>query len=239
MCMASRAEASPLDADVFRLDILHVAFDSTGTNEFCWQCADSDPTNDLTGHLNLQAGDYIETYLTTSHTPPGFFFMGMNFAGTATNFEGLQERVLVYVRLSIWDLAHEEYPIPSVSEGVLTGFVEGRNIPSSVFIMRCCSGASNGVSIEYEGPERFLSHSTPTKLSSSSSVGRIARVSRARADHVVLLGSGLIGAEWKRRQTSWPPNAYALTLSRCRARVSREPRERFLCHRHHQVGDER
>jgi hypothetical protein len=196
--MASRAEASPLDADVFRLDILHVAFDSTGTNEFCWQCADSDPTNDLTGHLNLEAGDYIETFLTTSHTPPGFFFMGMDFAGTATNFEGLQERVLVHVRLSIWDLAHEEYPVPSVSDGVLTGFVEGVNIPASMFIMSCCSGETNGVSIEYEGPESFLSQLPAQDTQQLKAV--LVGLPVPEPTTLVLLGSGLIGAEWKRRR---------------------------------------
>jgi PEP-CTERM motif-containing protein len=201
MCMVSRAEASPLDADVFRLEILYAVFADTGTNEFCWQCADSDPTNDLTGHLNLEPGDYFETYLTTSHTPPGFFFIGMDFTGTATNFEGLHEMVFVSARLGIWDLAHEEYPIPSVSEVVLTGFVEGRNIPSSVFVMRCCVGASNGVSIEYEGPERFLSqlpaHDTQQlKAVLDGSLG----LPVPEPTTLVLLGSGLIGAEWKRRR---------------------------------------
>ena len=94
------------------------SFDDTGTNTFCWQCTDADPTNDfqatLTVFRNLEA---------LWRSGPAFLIGSMNLQGPAPSLRGLRAAPFsFYVTASAF---RDDVAQPSVSTGVVHGSVVG------------------------------------------------------------------------------------------------------------------
>jgi hypothetical protein len=208
----SIAAALPFTPDHFRIDVLNIAFESSGTNQFCWQCADGDPTNDLVGEFQPISG--FEGELTGN-----IIGVTANFTGTATNFSGLLELLTIDVRVGLYDLRtpaegapgdwspNPEYPLVSVSYGQWTGAAFSVEAGTG-FLFSCCLSESpiNGVSLSGESFPDVL-HGLPAGEFQPLRVNVIEQPSYTpeitavpEPTTLLLLGGGLIGAEWKRRR---------------------------------------
>jgi hypothetical protein len=144
MLWAAHAEASLLfTPDSFTLTFT-ATFNDTGTDTFCWQCADGDPSNDLRAVLQVipeLSGDW------TDFIP---FVMGqLNLQSTVTNFLGLEAAFGIAVTLTA---SGSELPQslvnPSVSTGVIPGSLFGVDVGDPIIfplVLECCDGFVGGL----------------------------------------------------------------------------------------------
>ena len=211
LALPSVAHAAPFTPDSYRIDILAIAFDSSGADTFCSQCNDADPTNDVTGTLT---GGFLEGNFNFCCANIGAFNLDLSGPATAP-FHGVSEQAVVDVRLTLWDLINPEsgffdpnpeYPLPSVSYGQLSGFVRFSGSPDAIYLDCCTGPIIDGVAVGNENLSPRFVDTLPGF--SNQWVGvyltgyPVEYTPVPEPTTLLLLGGGLIGAEWKRRRRS-------------------------------------
>ncbi len=174
-------------------------------NTACLNCEDGEPLNDLTLTVALADGGGFGGFST--------FFLG--FVAFDGNLQAIRD-VNLTIEGDIRMVTQQtnpptaEYPLPSVSYGTLTGFLLGANLAGGCgfdFVEDCCFGNVGGVSFKSPiGPSLWEIQNTP------NGVGFAAEAAWSEAPYtpevtavpepttLLLLGSGLISAEVKRRR---------------------------------------
>ena len=139
MLWASQVNASVLFApDSFTLNVRAV-FNDTNTDTFCWQCGDSNPSNDFRAVL--------ENFSDLSESWTGFqTYAGLlQLQSTATSYLGLDANFSLHVKLTASGASLPESLVsPSVSYGVIPGRLLGVDGGSAV-VLECCDGNVGGV----------------------------------------------------------------------------------------------
>ncbi len=133
----------------FTLDLSDAIFEATGTDTYCWQCSDADPSNDLLAVLE----DF--PVLSDSGDQYWFSYQGaagnVRIQGTATSFAGFNGRILIRATLSASSVyVPETLANPSVSFGILDGNFLGVNDGGigNLLVLNCCGGAVGPVMVQ-------------------------------------------------------------------------------------------
>jgi hypothetical protein len=202
MLWAAHSEASLLfTPDSFTLTF-KATFDDTGTDTFCWQCADADPSNDLQAVLQVfpeLSGAW------TDFIPYNAGYL--NLQSTVTNFLGLEAAFGIAVTLTASNPEHT-----AMFKGFLPGRLLGVDVGDpTIFplVLECCDGivqtAKDGSGVEFRQaffpPSPFLpeevggQHGLELELFFPEQVEVIPEPAS-----LVLLGSGLVATVLKRRR---------------------------------------
>jgi PEP-CTERM motif len=205
----SVADALPFMPDFIEWTVLETRVTGTGangTNTACVNCQDGDPLNDLTIAVEIVDGGGC----------CGYFGFGAGFATFAGHLEAIRDVNLTIeadIRMvtQIINAPPEviaEYPLPSVSYGTLFGFLLGGNLAGLEgfdLVEDCCGGTVGGVSIKSPiGPSLWEDAGSGVSFAAEASWSEAPYTPEVTAvpepTTLLLLGNGLIGAEWKRRR---------------------------------------
>ena len=210
LALPSGAHALPFVPDSLDATSLESRFVETGTNTACVNCEDLDPTNDLTLTLDnfgaLGFGGFGYAY--------GFMAM-TGFLESIRDADLTIEYDLRVVSSYGIGSSPEElaaYPLPSVTYGTVSGFIQGGNFWQSDdfdVVEDCCNGVAGGAFfLSAFGP----SHWSVEQINGNGGIAFNGDVQWAEMPYtpevtavpepttMLLLGSGLIGAAWKRRR---------------------------------------
>ena len=212
LILPSVAHAVPFMPDQMDWTVLESRFVETGTNTACVNCEDADPLNDLTLTLEMFDGSGCCGFST-------FFFGSVDFAGDLESIRDVNVNIEADIRVvtRLVNAPPEEiaqYPLPSVSYGTLTGFLLGANLAGCCgfdVVEDCCSGEVGGVTFKSPiGPSLWQIENIQDGL------GFAGEASWSEAPYtpevpepatLLLVGSGLLGAGWKRRRRGRHPRA--------------------------------
>jgi hypothetical protein len=134
-------EAAPFLPTTYTIESLGAVFTSSGTHTLCAGCEDLDPFNDVVAMITG-----FRT-ITLPFLPVSFGWGGLLTVNTlAPALPFSTEPIEIPIRVTMFD-PNPEYPLPGVSEGILRGRlligIEG----GSFFVLECCSGFVNGVTV--------------------------------------------------------------------------------------------
>jgi hypothetical protein len=202
LLMPSIAHALPFNPDSVEIASVDARFVETGTNSACINCLDGDPLNDIKVLLDFGALIGGAGFLGVGQTV-------VDFAGTtATDFTGLDLTIRIDLHLiqRVLDGPPEElalYPLPSHSFGMLSGFL--MYFPFDGVVLECCNGWVDNVrfaqafypSTPFPPDAGIHSLYTETYTEFNAPYNPAAIPEPAS---FLLLGGGLIVAEWKRRR---------------------------------------
>lgn len=206
LILPSTAHAIPFEPDYLEAVSVASRFVETGTDTACVNCDDLDPTNDL----SLTLGDYTAAGVDGFGYASGFLAMTGFLESIRDADFTIQYDLRVVSFYGVGSLPEElaAYPLPSLTYGTVSGFIQGGNLLSADFfdlVEACCDGLIGGAMFQSAfGPSLW----TVEEIAGNGGVPLNGEVHWQEMPYtpapepatLLLFGSGAISAEWERRR---------------------------------------